>query len=301
MLTDLVNTQFIVAFSLCLVVSLTAFVRSTFTGNYSFVDRIWSITPWLYCWIFASGSMDVRTVTMAVLSTLWGLRLTFNFWRRGGYNQGEQDYRWPELQKIITSKPLWMLFNLLFISLYQNILLFLITVSVYVSSLSPNVPWMWTDSLFMGLFVFLLCGETLADQQQFDFQSRKYELIAEHGSIDKIPHPYNVGFVQSGLWRFSRHPNFFCEQSLWWCLYGMSLGPSIYGTIPVASGIGYGIIGPFLLSLLFLGSTAFTEWITARKYPLYKVYQKRFWTFLGPPGKEITIADLPGSSENLNQ
>src|SRR6188768_1065627 len=108
-------------------VCLFTWITSLITHEHSWVDRLWSIVPVVYVWIFAgfTGLSDARLVVMAVLVTLWGARLTFNFARKGGYT-GHEDYRWPILRARM--KP-WQfqVFNLLFITLYQNAILVLIT------------------------------------------------------------------------------------------------------------------------------------------------------------------------------
>ena len=59
------------------------FVLGEITRNNSQVDKIWSILPFVYCWVIAvKGGMHPRLVVMAVLATLWGIRLTFNFARK---------------------------------------------------------------------------------------------------------------------------------------------------------------------------------------------------------------------------
>jgi len=75
-------------------------------------------------------------------------------------------------------------------------------------------------------------------------------------------------FLTKGLFAFSRHPNFFCEQGQWWALYLFSVA---------ATGVWFHwtLIGAVTLSALFHGSTEFTEEISAKKYPSYKGYQKR--------------------------
>ena len=82
--------------------------------------------------------------------------------------------------------------------------------------------------------------------------------------------------MTTGLFRVSRHPNFFFEQAQWWAFY------AIGATAAVASGLGlwggalnWTIVGAALLTLLFIGSTIFTESITASKYPAYAEYQRR--------------------------
>ena len=71
---------------LMLGVALTCFVVSELTNNCSQVDKLWSITPILYTWLFAFESdWSPRLVLMAVLATIWSVRLTYNFGRRGAY------------------------------------------------------------------------------------------------------------------------------------------------------------------------------------------------------------------------
>ena len=78
------------------------FVLGEVTGNCSQVDKIWSILPVIYLWIVAwHGHFGPRLVLMAVLVTLWGARLTYNFALKGAYQWafwgGEEDYRWKIL------------------------------------------------------------------------------------------------------------------------------------------------------------------------------------------------------------
>jgi steroid 5-alpha reductase family enzyme len=242
-------------------------IASLITKDTSWVDRIWSIVPVIYVWIFAvsaitSGADAVRLVAMALLVTAWGARLTFNFARKGGYT-GMEDYRWAILRGRM--KP-WQfqVFNLLFIVVYQNALLVLITLPAYIAWQHP-APFTGWDAAFAVLFVGFLVGEFIADQQQWDFHRAKR---AAGGRLDP-------GFVTSGLFRYSRHPNFFFEQAQWWVFY------AIGATAAVASGLGFWggalnatVLGAALLSVLFVGSTIFTESISASKYPAYADYRR---------------------------
>lgn len=81
------------------------------------------------------------------------------------------------------------------------------------------------------------------------------------------------GFVTSGLWAYSRHPNFLAEQTVWLVLYHWSC----YAT---DSLYNYTLVGAALLVLLFRRSTALTETITSAKYPAYADYQKQVGIFL---------------------
>jgi steroid 5-alpha reductase family enzyme len=86
-----------------LTVAIVCFLVGHFTGNNSQVDKLWSILPIGYVWYVAyAGGFTERLVLMAVLVTIWGARLTYNFSRRGAYQwkfwTGEEDYRWEVLR-----------------------------------------------------------------------------------------------------------------------------------------------------------------------------------------------------------
>lgn len=239
-------------------------IASLITKDTSWVDRVWSIVPVVYVWIFAvAGLLDAgdatRLVVMAVLVTAWGIRLTFNFARKGGYT-GMEDYRWAILRGRMNPWQ-FQLFNLLFIVIYQNVLLVLITLPAYVAWQQPAPFGIW-DAVFAAVFAGFLIGELVADQQQWDFHRAKKEGTAH-------------GFLDTGLFAWSRHPNFFFEQAQWWAFY------AIGATAAVASGLGFWggalnatILGAVLLTVLFIGSTIFTESISSGKYPAYAQYKR---------------------------
>lgn len=71
---------------------------SEINRNYSQVDRVWSILPTVYnahfvLYAHLSGLPTSRLDNLLAFSTVWSLRLTFNYWRKGGYNIGSEDYR----------------------------------------------------------------------------------------------------------------------------------------------------------------------------------------------------------------
>lgn len=242
-------------------VSLFTWVASLLTGDHSWVDRIWSIVPIVYVAVFWAGTgfTDPRLTIMTVLVTLWGARLTFNFARKGGYS-GVEDYRWPILRERMTAGQ-FQVFNLLFIVLFQNGLLLLIALPALVAFENQSVPVGPLDLALAALFLAFLIGEFVADQQQWNFHQAKKAAIAAGHTPDQQ-------FVTTGLWRFSRHPNFFFEQAQWWVLYAM-------GAAALGAALHWTIIGPVLLTALFIGSTRFTEEITLSKYPEYADYQRR--------------------------
>lgn len=242
------------------VVCAFTWIASLITKDNSWVDRIWSVVPVVYVWVFAgfAGFVDVRLDLMTALVTLWGARLTFNFARKGGYS-GEEDYRWPVLRARMNGWQ-FQLFNFFFIVLFQNAVLLLIALPA-LTAYEHQSPLGPLDVVLALLFVVLLVGETTADQQQWNFhQWKKAETAA-----GRTPEPR---FLQSGLFRFSRHPNFFCEQAQWWVLF-------LIGCSAAGSLLQWTVLGPLLLAAIFIGSTNFTESLTVAKYPEYAEYQHR--------------------------
>lgn len=165
------------------------------------------------------------------------------------------------------------------------------------------------DVVLASLFLLLLLVETVADQQQWVFQRQKYQALFQRPSrkrraslrattaesparppknpdtsIPLVTGDIADGFLQSGLFAFSRHPNFWAEMSLWWVFHlfaypaaGIHLERrhdwNNFARWPFWAN--WTAVGPLLLTLLFQGSTSLTEELSARKYPQYRRYQKR--------------------------
>lgn len=252
------------------------FIVGQLTGNNSQVDKLWSIVPIIYAWYMTYlGGWNERMILMSVLVTIWGARLTYNFARRGAYTwkfwEGEEDYRWEILRKKPGFKNpiVWMIFNLLFICFYQNVLIFLFTIPI-LSALATHTNEVGIiDGLLAGLFIRLVVLEFRADQQQYDFQTEKYRRINAGEELGK----YADGFVSTGLWSKVRHPNYAAEQAIWITFYAMSIAAT-------GEWLNWTIAGCILLVILFKGSADFSEEISASKYPAYKEYQKRVGRFI---------------------
>jgi steroid 5-alpha reductase family enzyme len=255
--------------------SIASYVLGALTDDYSWVDRLWSTAPVAFSWVYAARAGYSTGVTVAaLLVTLWGARLTYNFARRGGYTTME-DYRWSIVRERIGRPVLWQLFNLLFISGYQPLLFVLFTLPVYRLALLGSGVSPVTIVGAVVAFLAALAFETEADQQQWVFQNLK------HGAKRPVPSWFGPdrelqeqaleadmerGFLTHGLFRLSRHPNYFGELAVWWVLYG-------YSSVAAGNWVHWSAIGAVLLTLLFMGSTALTEGISARRYPCYKEYQ----------------------------
>jgi len=264
-------------FRIMLGVALVCFLVSELTGNCSQVDKLWSIIPVVYVWVVAhAAEWSPRLVLMAVLATVWAARLTFNFGRRGGYSllpwRGEEDYRWAVLRQnpLLKGRFRWGLFNLFFISLYQNTLILLFTLPTIVAWQSTDQSLNATDLVPAALFLLFLCLETIADQQQYDFQTEKYR---RKNAGEPLTGDYLLGFRTSGLWGRVRHPNYTAEQAIWLSFY-------LFSALATGRWLNWSLAGAILLVLLFLGSSDFSEKISAGKYPGYSEYQRRVPRFL---------------------
>ena len=261
------------------ILTIACFVVGEISKNYSQVDKVWSIAPIIYVWFFTYNSdFNSRMVIMSILVTVWGIRLTYNFARKSGYSiyfwKGEEDYRWKILKErvpVFDIKIIWSLFNLLFICTYQMGLIFLFTLPILAAWQGQNSPFEITDVLIsISMLVFILI-EAIADNQQYKFQTTKYELINNN---KKLTGDFKKGFLTNGLWSISRHPNFASEQLIWITFYLFSItSTGIY--------VNWSITGCILLIILFYNSANYTESISEKKYSDYKNYKQNVPMFIG--------------------
>jgi steroid 5-alpha reductase family enzyme len=245
----------------CATLAFVCWAASLVSGNVSQVDRLWSIAPPLYVLWFASQARfrDIRLDVMMVLTALWGARLTYNFARKGGYRAGGEDYRWPVMRQRL-GPVLFQVFNATFIAPYQNLLLLLLTLPAWAALQRAGTPFGALDAAATAGFLVFLAGETVADEQQWRFQNAKRARKARGEAV-------RDEFLTEGLFCWSRHPNFFCEQGMWWTIYLFSVGAG-------RGWLNATIAGAVLLTLLFQGSTSLTESLTLQKYPSYAEYQR---------------------------
>jgi steroid 5-alpha reductase family enzyme len=256
---------------------LICFVVGEWTRNYSQVDKVWSMMPVAYSWItLAAFPSSPRLWLMTALITLWGVRLSYNFYRKGGYNilpwKGDEDYRWsvvrqhPKLQSGLRLT----LFNLFFISFYQHLLILFFSTPLLLAVQHAGIGLSWLDYLAASFMLLFIVIETIADNQQHLFQQQKRHKIPFNGQFTSS---LGKGFMIEGLWSYVRHPNFAAEQAIWVSFYFMGIAAS-------GQWINWTLIGPLLLILLFVGSTALTERVNSEKYPDYAAYKQNVPKFV---------------------
>jgi steroid 5-alpha reductase family enzyme len=187
--------------------------------------------------VFSSGTLQDRRSFKYSVKVLWMLRLGYNTWRRGLFGPGGEDYRWAALRQ--RSHPLlFQIFNITFISFAQNWLLLSLSFPAYLTAAAlPEEPLTSIDFILFTTGVLLLAVEFTADNQQWAFQNYKKLILAYEKFGDDVdaftpnlpssaywpfalisnftPVDAHRGFITKGLWAWSRHPNFLCEQSVW--------------------------------------------------------------------------------------
>jgi steroid 5-alpha reductase family enzyme len=228
--------------------------------------------------------------------------LTWNYYRKGGYSIGSEDYRWEVLRKYI-NPFLFVLFDAIFIALIQNLLLVSITTPTYVLLLTSTIKgqeYGTVDIITGAMIVAILAVEYTADQQQWDFHKAKdiYKKSARiTGGFTQAD--LDRGFLTHGLWAWSRHPNFAAEQGMfshtfttndlavWLTLYQWS-------TSVTMTAWNWTVVGALAYLALFQASTWFTEFITAKKYPQYKEFQEKVGMFV-PKLNTGTLSDPTAS------
>jgi steroid 5-alpha reductase family enzyme len=240
-----------------LALMLIAWLISVRTRNVAIVDVFWGIAiagaglSYLYLWPVTG----TRGVLVALLAAVWAVRLGAHLlWR----NQGRpEDRRYREIrarnEPNFSFKSLWLVFGL------QAVLAWLVAMPLLGGVIS-STPVGSLDRFGTLLWAFGLVFETVADYQLVRFQ--------QAGGAER-------GVMDSGLWRFSRHPNYFGEFVLWWGI----------GLIAVSGGAWWALIGPLLLSLFLLkvSGIALTEKDIAMRRPEYQDYVRRTSAFVPRP------------------
>ncbi|RKF83659.1 Uncharacterized protein GcM3_010004 [Golovinomyces cichoracearum] len=265
------TNPFITALAFSLFLAFLFFVSSVINRNNSQVDRFWSILPSVYNLHFVlfaklSSLQTTRLKIMFVVGVLWML------------------IKVREIIRKAMNPIQFLIFNIIFVSLAQSVLLFLITTPSYIILLVAQVsPKNSTaDCVFASVLIALIAIEFISDQQQWstlkllnpNFQEAK----RNYNENSELLHGYQKedldrGFLAQGLWSLSRHPNFAAEQAIWIVFY-------LHGCWTTKTLFNWTSCGFISYLLLFQGSTVLTEKISAGKYCEYVEYQKKVGKFI---------------------
>lgn len=231
----------------------------TIRKDVSLVDLFWGTGFAIVAWSTASltGNRESHVLLILFLTSVWGMRLSIYLaWRNWGH---EEDRRYAAMRDY-HGRRFWIV-SLGTVFLLQGLIMWIVAMPIQVAILHVGpADQVW---LIAGGCVLWLTGmifETVGDWQLASFKSD----------------PANAQRVMDrGLWRYTRHPNYFGDFCVWWGLY----------LVCAAAGAWWTIFSPLLMSVLLMrvsGVTLLESTITSRR-PDYAEYQSRTSSFFPWP------------------
>ena len=257
---------------LCFILAIQSagFVASVFLGRNSIADVLWGFA-------IASGALLVTlplgiqlykaapylllftpSVVAGGLIALWGYRLTWHIGRRFLKKKAED----PRYAAMSQNWKYYYLRSYLQVFMLQGLLMLAMLAAVITATYQPQVFNSYLLPIGVGIFFTGLIIEAVADQQLSKFVSTK-----KPGQI-----------MQSGLWKYSRHPNYFGEVLLWWGIFTVLL-PTPYWYLA--------IISPLTITFLILKVSGVP--MAEARYkdnPEFQDYTKRTSKFIPWPPKK---------------
>jgi steroid 5-alpha reductase family enzyme len=225
------NSPFVIAAVADLAATIIVFAFSIVFNNSSIYDPYWSIAPVPIAlfWAFRQDAgmvLQLRQLIVLFLLAAWAFRLTFHCLRRWD-SLRQEDWRYSELRPR-AGRFYWPL-SFLGFHLFPTVIVFLGCLSLYPVLFDPANRFGILDMFAILVTVLAIGIEAEADRELKAFRSN----------------PGNRGLsINSGLWAYSRHPNYFGEVLFWWGLYLFGLAADI--------GYWWTIIGPLAVTALFM-------------------------------------------------
>ena len=210
------------------VMTIIIFIVGSIIKNASLYDPYWSVIP-LYAvivWIidFYLFALPFNIIILLIVIAFWSIRLTYNWWKNwDGFSH--QDWRYDLLRD--KNPKLYPLTNLMGIHMIPTLVVFIQLICVYLIMQYTTVNFLF----FIGALISLSGPviQFISDKQMYDFR-------AEKNKTSKV--------INSGLWRFSRHPNYFGELIFWIGIYIMYFSYS--------KAVDIHVIYPVLMIMLFV-------------------------------------------------
>lgn len=229
----------------------------------SIVDSFWGLGFVAIAWVcFAIGhGCQGRRLLMAALVTVWGLRLAIHITRRN-YGQGE-DRRYVAMRERDGSR--FALTSLYRVFLLQGVVMWVVSLPLQAAgSLGAGRQLGVLDAIGAGVWLIGFGFEALGD-----FQLDRFK--ADPSSRGKV--------MDRGLWRYTRHPNYFGDATLWWALGIIALGAGI--------SAAWGLAGSACDTLILtrVSGKPILEHDIEQRRPGYKEYIERTSGFLPLPPK----------------
>lgn len=236
----------------------TMFVVALILKKNSIVDSAWGVGFIIVCTVTLlqnkGENYPAKQTLMMFIVALWGLRLASYIAIRSWGKP--EDFRYAQWRKQWGKNVVWRSFLQVF--MLQGIIMFIISLPIIVVNSTPHTTW--GGSLYpIGAVIWLIgfICESVADHQMFFFKEKK----SNHGRV-----------MHHGLWKYSRHPNYFGETLVWWGIYIVSI-PSGYWYIT--------IISPVVITFLLLKVSGVT--LLEKKYDgndEYALYKQKTNAFI---------------------
>jgi len=245
-----------------LVASVAAWLVSVVRRDVSIVDSLWSLMILLcalaYVWL--ARETGPRTFLLITLLSLWAVRLSLHITIR---NHGEpEDRRYREIRR--NNQPFFEWKSLYIVFLLQGFLAWVVCLPV-VAALGGQAPPGPLDFAGVALWLTGMFFEGVGDYQLMRFRRRER---SENEVLD------------TGLWRYTRHPNYFGEALVWWGFYLLAM----------SAGAWWTVIAPLLMTFLLLrvSGVALLEKDISDRRPAYRDYVRRTNAFFpGQPKKPL--------------
>ena len=244
------------------VLMLSTWVLSLILKNASIVDIVWGLGFVMVAWVvrLSTDANNARQWLLVAMVTVWGLRLAgYLFWRNHG--NGE-DFRYRAMRKHYG--PRFGLISLVTVFALQGALMFVVSLSVQLgqADATPNIGVI----AYIGVALWLvgLFFEAVGDAQLARFKAD----------------PANQGMVmRTGLWRYTRHPNYFGDSCVWWGI----------GLVAAETGSGaWGLIGSLVMTILVrrVSGVPMLEKTMGKRRPGYAEYVATTSPFFPRPPKK---------------
>jgi steroid 5-alpha reductase family enzyme len=207
---------FLISLLFCSLIMVVTWLVAQKIDNYSIVDSVWAGSFPLVAGLFlflGAGYADRKFLMLSIVS-LWGVRLAYMLGRRIQQHHPKEDGRYLELRKRYAPhvKREFLEFFLI-----QGVSVAFLSVPFLLMAQNPDPVLTTLEWIGFGVALVSFFGEALADAQANRFKSN----------------PENRGKVcRDGLWRYSRHPNYFFESCIWWGYFLMALSTP-YGWLTV--------------------------------------------------------------------
>lgn len=242
----------------------TIWLVSVKVRDASIVDIFWGLGFVLVAWVsYVTGDgAPSRRILMATMVTLWGVRLSAYLARRN-LGKGE-DYRYQAMRKRHGDR--FPIVSLLSVFGLQAVVLWIVSLPVQAAQVYPDPKDLGIlDFIGIGIWAIGLFFESVGDAQLAKFKAD----------------PSNAGKVMNrGLWRYTRHPNYFGDFMVWWGIYAVALATKT---------AWWTFIGPAVMSffLMRVSGVPLLEKSLRKNRPDYETYIKQTSAFFPRPPKNV--------------